>query len=269
MNAYIITLPKDPRLANAETLKRQLPIPTEIVQASLPEDAYDYMSLKRLDQERSVRKKRFRLYAGIGNSLNPGEYGCAHSHLRVWKMIAENKSPALIFEDDSIIIENSADVISNFIQEIQFNEDWNKRLIYLGAFRNISETRQPIKGCESLIISLFRFLLSSRLVRGPIVNLIYSSLWNKIKNPQSLSSQCWNFSGLHDGTHGYYCSPEAAEILIKINEDLYFPSDTAIKYAVFFDILTAGVLKQFVVTQKSMKSTIDPNRDYRNLLNIT
>mmetsp|Transcript_99760 Transcript_99760/g.288050 ORF Transcript_99760/g.288050 Transcript_99760/m.288050 type:complete len:317 (-) Transcript_99760:247-1197(-) len=37
---------------------------------------------------------------GVDYKFSPGERGCAHSHYRMWKRIAEGKEPMLILEDD-------------------------------------------------------------------------------------------------------------------------------------------------------------------------
>lgn len=41
---------------------------------------------------------------GVDQSFLPGERGCAHSHMRLWKLVVESQAPALVLPDDAEIV---------------------------------------------------------------------------------------------------------------------------------------------------------------------
>jgi len=46
---------------------------------------------------------------GVDYAFSPGERGCAHSHYRIWKHVAEAEHPVLVLEDDvQLVFERSA-----------------------------------------------------------------------------------------------------------------------------------------------------------------
>jgi GR25 family glycosyltransferase involved in LPS biosynthesis len=59
----------------------------------------DYEDL--LGPDGSIIHKAAEFYnPGVEYKFSPGERGCAHSHYRMWKVVAESKKPMLILEDD-------------------------------------------------------------------------------------------------------------------------------------------------------------------------
>lgn len=267
MKAYLITMPYPERSRYAAKMAGQLDFPVEIFSASLPEDARRFMSKEDV-KGKGLGLTRFRLYAGLTDELKPGEYGCALSHMRVWKRIVEEGNPAIVLEDDAAFIRNADVQLSDIINEIGRSSFFRNSLVYLGAFRNIKPIRMRLNGIEKIELLLLRKIYKSRFTGGPMLNWVYSRLNHILASPRDDQNSKIALSGLHDGTHAYYCSPRAAKILLEINAGLDFPSDTTIKFAVFSGKLVAGIARDLLFTQRQMSSTIDSSRDFRDILQL-
>lgn len=73
--------------------------------------------------------------------LTPGEYGCAMSHVRVWRdMIAKNHRVALILEDDVELCLNFKDKLNEVLQEATLVPGWD--MIFIGYITPI--IRRPV-----------------------------------------------------------------------------------------------------------------------------
>merc|ERR1719379_1052915 len=80
---------------------------------------------------------RNRKYVGNGTwydkvdetlELTPGERGCAASHVRLWKKVANMQGPAILMEDDAIPVEGFATKLMQGLQDLPEDAD----LLYLG-----------------------------------------------------------------------------------------------------------------------------------------
>lgn len=86
-----------------------------------------------------------------------GTYGCAMSHLRVWRDIVANKyQNALVFEDD---IQLTPD-INNFIEDIIEPDEWD--IIYLYKFGPIYKYKYNEKLYRGKTLSTAGYIISAK-----------------------------------------------------------------------------------------------------------
>ena len=266
VKAYIIAMPNDERQKQAKILRDLFPGQAEVVSASLPHEALAYLKFINRRNKKPTLMSRYKQYCGLNDKLKPGEFGCALSHLKIWEKIIDTGVPALILEDDAEFIGDSVKQFQAHMAYLQTNQF---PIVYFGAFRNLRPVGGQLGVMFKIQYELLKALFSWSIIRGPILNRVKSMLDQLLAYPRSLDNAKLYRAGLHDGTHAYYCSPSAARILVRINHDLIFPSDTAIKYGIFAGQIEAYVVKQLMFTQKSLLSTIDSRRDLRDISQIT
>ena len=61
-----------------------------------------------------------------GIRISPPEWGCADSHIRVWRdMVLNGYSMALVFEDDVQLLPNFVSKLNNILQELESVPEWD------------------------------------------------------------------------------------------------------------------------------------------------
>ena len=122
MKTFVINLKRRPD--RLETFYKNCPIPKESIEVVHGFDGK--FPDKENKKEHSLFKNKLK---NLGLRLNfPGERGVFISHLRIWKkMVNENISSAMIFEDDAQFNKN----FNEFITKLIIPEDFN--ILFLGG----------------------------------------------------------------------------------------------------------------------------------------
>lgn len=159
----------------------------------------------------------------IGRELLLGEIGCALSHKKIYRKIADENIPyAIIFEDDAILEKDFSIVVKKIMAAPL---SWE--LILLGHYKD------NLKGLKSPISLWYKHRITSKFLLGRLVDFGF-------------------------GAHGYLITLEGAKKLLRELEEVYMPLD---HYTPDSNILNVYALSPTVVNvQDSLKTLIDSDQ---------
>ena len=147
------------------------------------ESAFQEFEREGLDVE-FFRATDGKVEAPNGIHVSTAEWGCADSHIRVWRDIVENGyDVALVFEDDVSLVPGFMDKLEKVMQELP--DDWD--FVNLGAvdiFRNdIKKVSDNLIFGQSLLIHAYLITLecakkwsyfnSNKLTRSIDIHMMY------------------------------------------------------------------------------------------------
>lgn len=171
--------------------------------------------------------------------LDPGEIGCSLSHVMVYKdVIANNYKKVLILEDDVVIDKNTVGLFDTITGELPF--DW--QLLYLGYAKN------EIPPANAGIKKLFYYLLYATGIKRKFNHTAINNLY-----PRPYSEHLQK-AGLHDCTHAYAVTKEAAAILLQNQTPLTYAADNLLA-----TVITNGLLKAYTAKPKLINQQYQVN----------
>eukprot|EP00928_Gymnodinium_smaydae_P078999 TRINITY_DN6302_c1_g1_i1.p1 TRINITY_DN6302_c1_g1~~TRINITY_DN6302_c1_g1_i1.p1 ORF type:complete len:325 (-),score=75.87 TRINITY_DN6302_c1_g1_i1:100-1011(-) len=83
--------------------------------------------------------------AGVKLQLTPGERGCAMSHVRAWRHVAESEVPVLVLEDDAKLLPRFAARLPGLVRSAAAA---GADLLYLGYIQGAPWRRKVAKGLQ-------------------------------------------------------------------------------------------------------------------------
>jgi glycosyl transferase, family 25 len=164
-----------------------------------------------------------------GKALSNGEIACSLSHRSIYAaMVQNNWQRVLILEDDVLPVFSKLELLPQAIKELP--PDWG--IVYLGYLKHEKIT-------ASLTIKQFFYKLISTL---GLMKWNYTMVKNMLPRPYSTHLKK---AGLHDCTHAYAISLQAAKELLAAQSPVVYRAD---------DLLAAlclkGQLNAFVTEPK-------------------
>lgn len=167
--------------------------------------------------------------------LDPGEIGCSLSHVMVYQdIIANNYKKALILEDDVVIDKSTISLFDSITGELP--ADW--QLLYLGYAKNENPP------ANAVIKKLFYHLLYTAGIKRKFSHTAINNLY-----PRPYSAHLQK-AGLHDCTHAYAITNDAAAILLQNQTPLVYAADNLLAAVITNGLLKAYISKPTLINQQ-------------------
>ncbi len=149
-----------------------------------------------------------------GKELQPGEIGCALSHLHIYKNIVKNGyRRTLILEDDIFLSCDSENTVLKAFRELP--EDWE--FLYIGYFTNDDEMTLPVKLRIHIAYPLLHYFGRTKYKA--------ERLRRKYYRPYS---ENLDRAGFHAGTHAYGVSLSGAKKILSEQKPITMASDNIV-----------------------------------------
>ena len=195
----------------------------------------DLSTLNRLRQD-SVRLRH-------GHDLIPGEIGCFLSHYQMWEsFVQENIPVALILEDDVVLSDDFAEVVSEMVAE-----KWRWDIILLDTrkyhkgktIRTVGGEKYSIIRVNRRILGTGAYLINNRAaknlvsycyeIRAPIDEL-FGEWWHNGLAFYCLCPRLANHGGAEDSTIGNRKRCPDASFISQIRSSLWRKYDRLLRY---------------------------------------
>lgn len=187
------------------------------------------LNMESLKQEGTYDEDRAKQNQRQGKALNMGEVACSLTHRMVYaEMIKQGWKKILILEDDVLPLAENMDQIADVLQELP--ADWE--LVYLGYLKHEVITA-GLKAKQ-----FFYKLLSA----AGLMKWSYKMVNNLLPRPFSGHLRK---AGLHDCTHAYAVTLDAAKKLLAKQSPVVYRADDLLSAAVM-----KGELNAYITTPK-------------------
>ena len=204
-------------------------------------DAVDGATLDISTLNDRLRQDIMRLRCGY--DLTPGEIGCFLSHYQTWESLVQDNIPvALILEDDVILRDDFAEVVSELVAE-----KWRWDIIVLDtrkyhkgkSIRTAGGERYSVIRANRQITGACAYLINSRAaknlvsycyeIRAPIDHL-YGEWWHNGLAFYYLCPRLAEHGGAEDSTIGFRKAHCDAPLIRRIRASLWRKYDRLLRY---------------------------------------
>ncbi len=212
-------------------------------------DAVVGNDLSQEELEEVYDEERAKKHKTIKRPLSKPEIGCTLSHIGVYRKIVEqNLSNALIFEDDIQPIFDDPDIINQAIEELP--KDWD--MLYFGTLNHFAKASLSYR-----LKLLFYYPLVYTLFPAKY-DFNYSDLWNIYPRKYSKTLKR---AGHHQGLHAYAMSKSGAEKFLDYHDKIVTAPDYMPSVMIIEGKLNAYMTKSILFNQnRELESALEASR---------